>query len=109
MPAGRSLFVLLVLSLTSASAASVRAAAPATQEELYRVADAFYGATALDDSSARSVQNVTIAKDYATFTLKSGTLYLTKPLEGMVVSAVFMGEGLASIAPTRPMDKLCMN
>ncbi|HET9480250.1 MAG TPA: hypothetical protein VFP98_00705, partial [Candidatus Polarisedimenticolia bacterium] len=86
---------LTLLALTCALSSAPLLAAITTQQDLERVADLFYASTAIDDSRVFDVQNLTITKDIATFTLKKGTLYLTKPLEGSTLSAVFLGEGSA--------------
>jgi len=97
----------IVLSVSALAAPAL--AAITTQEEMNRVVGAFYGATTLDDQRVLDVSNAAISKDIATFTLKKGSLYLTKPVEGMVVTAVFLGEGTAAIKPTRRMDRTALD
>ena len=94
-----------VLLGTSAAAAK----APYTKEDMTRLADAFYSTVGLEPGGGRAVKDLTIRKDLAIVTLKQGTLYLAKPVEGIQASAVFLGEGSLSISPVRPMDKECMN
>ncbi|HKY31159.1 MAG TPA: M1 family aminopeptidase [Candidatus Polarisedimenticolia bacterium] len=108
MPAGhRAATALLFLSVAGFTGPE-HASASLSQEELSRAGTAFYKSLRIDAAKAYTVQNVTITKDIATFTLESGTLYATEPVEGIVGAAVFIGKGRAGIAPSRPMDRLCL-
>src|SRR5262245_58834987 len=96
--------LLVTFSITLPASAAIT-----SQDELNRVANAFYSSTVIDEAAAYDVSDLTITKDIGTFTLKKGTLYLTKPVEGLVLTAVFLGEGSASIKPVRPMDKIALD
>ncbi|MGH9866704.1 MAG: M1 family metallopeptidase [Candidatus Polarisedimenticolia bacterium] len=109
MRVGRVLFLALSTLLAFVPSGALRASAPATQEDLNRIADAFYGSSAIDETAARAVQNVTLKKDFATLVLESGTLYPSRPVEGVVASAVFLGKGSLSVAPVRALDKSSLN
>ncbi len=99
-----------ILFLFLAMLPALPLAAPiADQAEMDRIVSAFY-ATTLDDAATHpGVTNLVIKKDIATFTLKSGTLYLGKPIEGAVRTAVFVGDGMATIKPVRQMDRNCLD
>ena len=99
----------VALSLAVCFAAPAAAAAAMTQEEMNRTVGAFYSSTVIDEENAYDVSNITFTKDIGTFTFKKGTLYLTRPIEGMVATAVFVGDGAASIKPTRAMDRKCLD
>ena len=80
----------------------------ADQAEMDRIVSGFY-ATSLDEGTVHPVTNLVIKKDIATFTLKSGALYLAKPIAGSVRTAVFVGDGTATIKPVRAMDRGCLD
>ena len=69
-----------------------------TLRNLSSAPDAFSGDYA-------TVNNLVLKKDAAIFTLKSGTVYFIKPVEGKVVGAVFMGAGEFSLTPPIEVEK----
>src|SRR5262245_24660 len=109
MRSGRVLLFVLSILIACAVPGSLLAEAPATHEDLNRIADAFYGSSVIDESAPRAIQNVTLKKDFATIVLESGTLYPSKPVEGVVASAVFLGKGSVSVTPARGLDKSSLN
>jgi hypothetical protein len=55
--------------------------------------------------AAYEVQNLTLVRDVGTFQLKSGTLCLLAPVEGMVTGAVFRGEGSFHLKSDDPREQ----
>jgi len=51
------------------------------------------------------VNNLTLKRDAASFTLKSGELYFITPVENRVTAAVFIGEGELSLTPPTEVEK----
>ena len=51
------------------------------------------------------VNNLTLKRDAASFTLKSGELYFITPVENRVIAAVFIGEGELSLTPPTEVEK----
>jgi hypothetical protein len=51
------------------------------------------------------VNNLTLKRDAASFTLKSGELYFITPVENRVVAAVFIGDGELSLTPPTEVEK----
>jgi hypothetical protein len=51
------------------------------------------------------VSDLTLQRDMARFTLKSGHVYLLSPVGGRTVAAVFRGQGVFSFAPVSPIEK----
>ena len=51
------------------------------------------------------VNNLTLKRDAANFTLKSGELYFITPVEGRVTAAVFIGDGEMSMIPPTEVEK----
>lgn len=45
------------------------------------------------------VNNLTLQRDVATFTLRSGEVYFAAPVEGRVTGAVFIGDGELALTP----------
>jgi len=79
-----------------------------SQEDLNKTADSFYAGLAIDETNIYEVKDATLSKDIGSFKLASGTLYLAKPINGLITGAVFIGEGSVLIKPTRPMDRKCL-
>lgn len=52
-----------------------------------------------------TVNNLTLKRDAATFTLKTGELYFIAPVENHVTAAVFIGSGELSLTPPTPIEK----
>jgi hypothetical protein len=52
-----------------------------------------------------TVNNLTLKRDAATFTLKSGELYFIAPVESRVTGAVFIGSGEFSLMPPTTIEK----
>lgn len=52
-----------------------------------------------------TVTNLTLKRDAATFTLKSGEVYFTPPIEGRVTDAVFVGDGELTLEPPTAIEK----
>jgi hypothetical protein len=100
---------LYVLALTFTAVAPLHARISSTQEDLNRMADAFYANPSLDAARVYEVQNAVVKKDIATFTLKSGLLYVAAPAEEITTTALFIGEGNASIQPIGAMDRKCLD
>lgn len=51
------------------------------------------------------VNNLTLKRDAANFTLKSGELYFITPVEDRVTAAVFIGDGEMSLTPPTDVEK----
>ena len=51
------------------------------------------------------VNNLTLKRDAASFTLKSGELYFITPIEDKVTAAVFIGDGELSLTPPTDVEK----
>ena len=51
------------------------------------------------------VNNLTLKRDAARFTLKSGELYFITPIEDKVTAAVFIGDGELSLTPPTDVEK----
>lgn len=60
--------------------------------------DAFSGHVA-------SVNNLSLRRDAAIFTLRSGELYFLSPVEGRTTGAVFIGDGELALAPPTAIEK----
>ncbi|MFQ5700376.1 MAG: M1 family metallopeptidase [Acidobacteriota bacterium] len=80
-----------------------------SQADLDRLAGAFYSPPVVDPENIYHVQNVSFTQDIAKFSLLDGTVFLTKPVEGIVRAAVFIGNGKVTITPLRPIDKQCLH
>ncbi len=52
-----------------------------------------------------TVTNLVLKRDAATFTLKSGEVYFTPPIEGRVTDAVFVGDGELTLEPPTAIEK----
>jgi hypothetical protein len=52
-----------------------------------------------------TVNNLTLKRDAATFTLKTGDIYFITPVENRVTAAVFMGTGEMSMTPPTQAEK----
>jgi hypothetical protein len=52
-----------------------------------------------------TVNNLVLKRDAGYFTLKSGAVYFTKPVEGRVTGGVFMGVGEFSLTPPIDVEK----
>ncbi len=52
-----------------------------------------------------TVNNLSLRRDAATFTLRSGEIYFTPPVEGRVTAAVFIGDGEITLVPPTPVEK----
>src|SRR5262249_9108200 len=48
---------------------------------------------------------LTLRRDAATFVFKSGEFYFTEPVQGKVVSAVFIGDGEFRMEPPTAVEK----
>src|SRR5262245_24472100 len=66
--------------------------------------DAFY-TTGLDTTKPYAVANLTIRKDNMVFLLKSGTVFLMKPIAGEVTGAAFIGDGEAGMTPPNRTER----
>jgi len=98
----------LALSIVALSLVSlvprIHAQAPGTADTSADPAYAALRTTALGTSVA-SVSNLTLKRDAATFTFKSGEIYFGAPVEGRVTSAVFVGDGELSLTPPLEHEK----
>ena len=56
-------------------------------------------------AAAYEVQNLTLVRDVGIFQLKSGTICLLAPVEGMVTGAVFRGEGSFHLKSDDPREQ----
>lgn len=97
------IFVNIVFSQDTAGPASQQAVAP--DDPVYRslrslssASDAFTGEYAV-------VDNLVLKKDFGYFTLKTGAVYFTKPVEGRVTGAVFIGRGEFGVAPPTDAER----
>src|SRR5229473_1203125 len=52
-----------------------------------------------------TVTNLVVARDAATFTLRSGEVYFGAPVEGRMTAAVFVGDGELTLVPPTPIEK----
>jgi hypothetical protein len=52
-----------------------------------------------------SVNSLTLRRDAAVFTLRSGELYFAPPIEGHVTAAVFIGDGELTLVPPTAIEK----
>ncbi len=52
-----------------------------------------------------TVSDLVLTRDAATFTLHSGEVYFSSPIEGRVTSAVFVGDGELVLDPPTPVEK----
>jgi hypothetical protein len=57
------------------------------------------------DGEAYEVHNLTLVRDVGTFQLKSGTLCLLKPANGMITGALFRGDGSFSLKTSDPREQ----
>ncbi len=64
----------------------------------------FYSVS-LDVEHPLQIQNFTLTKDALELTLKQGTVYLARPLEGEVTGAYFVGEGTMKVVPPSKTEK----
>jgi hypothetical protein len=51
------------------------------------------------------VNNLSLKRDAATFTLKSGEIYFVGPVEGKITAAVFLGEGVLTLTPPTETER----
>lgn len=70
---------------------------PAETAHLEAVFGGFYQ-VGLDLDHPLQVENLVVKKDALEFTMKRGTLYLTRPFEGEVTGAFFSGEGSMAVS-----------
>ncbi|OGC76951.1 MAG: hypothetical protein A2Z27_06410 [candidate division Zixibacteria bacterium RBG_16_50_21] len=59
----------------------------------------------LDAGKIAEVQDFTIRKDAATFRLTRGRIYLTRPVQGQVTGAVYIGQGTFEFTPPTEIEK----
>jgi hypothetical protein len=52
-----------------------------------------------------TVTNLVLARDAATFTLRSGEIYFDAPVAGRTTAAVFIGDGELTLVPPTPVEK----
>jgi Carboxypeptidase regulatory-like domain/Peptidase family M1 domain len=52
-----------------------------------------------------TVNNLVLQRDAATFTLRTGEVYFSAPIEGRVTTAVFIGDGEISLVPPTDIEK----
>lgn len=52
-----------------------------------------------------TVSNLVLQRDTATFTLRTGEVYFSAPVEGRVTGAVFVGDGELVLEPPTPIEK----
>lgn len=52
-----------------------------------------------------TVNNLILKRDAATFTLRSGEIYFTTPVQGRYTGGVFVGEGELTLTPPTAMEK----
>lgn len=57
------------------------------------------------NGSFATISNLVLQRDAAIFTLKSGELYFTAPVEDRITAAVFIGDGELSLTPPTPIEK----
>jgi hypothetical protein len=84
---------------------------PATSQDSKANSDPFYQqlrqqAKSIEDFAAYvSVNNLALKRDAATFTLKSGEIYFSLPIDGRVTAAVFIGTGELTLTPPTDAEK----
>jgi hypothetical protein len=52
-----------------------------------------------------TVTNLALTRDAAVFTLRSGEIYFSTPVEGRTTAAVFVGDGELTLVPPTPVEK----
>jgi hypothetical protein len=75
------------------------------QENEYRVLTGQLSGMKLDSLRTRSVSNVTIVREAATFRLTSGYLYFVRPVNGRTFAALFTGEGTFTLNPPTDIER----
>lgn len=55
--------------------------------------------------SYASVNNLSLTRDAATFTLRAGEIYFLKPIDGRATGAVFIGDGEMTLVPPTAIEK----
>ncbi len=103
-----ALAVLPVLSQETPPAPPSGEPPAVTSRERESVFAVFY-ATGLDTTAAFRVSNLPIRKDNMTLLLKSGIVFLMKPIDGEVTGAAFIGDGVATTAPPNAMLRYMLN
>lgn len=51
------------------------------------------------------LENVTVKREFATFTFRTGTMFFLAPVAGKITGAVFVGEGTLLVNPTLETEK----
>jgi hypothetical protein len=95
--------VALALLLMSATTAPLAGQVPSAE----RYETVFAGLQAMAPRADRvaTVRNLTLQRDAIVLHLFDGQLYLTTPIAGRTVGAVFIGRGLVSFAPPLPIER----
>ena len=82
-------------------AASPKANTDATYQQLRQIGK---GSQDLGGPFA-TVTNLVVTRDAAVFTLRSGEIYFSAPVEGRTTAAVFVGDGELTLTPPTPIEK----
>jgi len=97
--------IFLVMSVLYALTASLYAQDNAQPEELYhQIKD-----SQLDEQKVAEVESLTLKRDVAVFRLNKGKISLFQPINGKVIGAVFVGEGVFEFTPPTPIEKYQLN
>lgn len=78
-----------------------RLSSPSAIEQIY---DRLQNLT-FDVNHTARVQNVTIQKDRARFTLEDGTIYFSTEIGGKITAAVFLGKGVFRLTPPTEIER----
>jgi hypothetical protein len=87
------------------SAFSVLVAQKRAQPSAYELLFQQFRSLTVDSERIGLADNYTFQRDAATFFLKEGRLYLTKPIGDRVCAALFIGKGYLSLTPTTPIEQ----
>ena len=82
----------------------VQASPIATQADMEAIFDAFFKVP-LDLDNPRTVKDLRLKRDTMELTLASGTLYLAKPIAGMVTGAYYKGSGTMKVTLPNAYDR----
>jgi hypothetical protein len=99
----QSFFVLITL-ITFCAEGKEKRVPTAGMIEYGRIAGQFRQLAA-ERTGAAAVENLTIRRDAAEFTLLSGKLYRLPPIDGNVHAMIFVGKGTATVLPPTDIEK----
>jgi Aminopeptidase N len=85
--------------------AGVQTSAKANSDPLYQQLRQLAGRADAFSGSYASVNNLTLKRDAATFTLRTGEIYFLAPVEGRTIAAVFVGSGSIDFFPPTEAER----